>query len=372
MSCKKIRLLRIAQAEEIIKSLELGEIETGKGMNQEMGLARPVDTRWGSHYKTILHVISLYPSIRKVLNKIGEEYRSAEAIGAQTMLTSFESFEFVFMLHLLQEIFGYSDALCNALQRRDQDIVNAIDLLSTTKQELQNLRDDHGWNAFLQEVTSFCLKHKIPVPDMDGFYKPVQRSPKFFKKAKNLHRFHVDMFLSLIDRQLQELNDRFDEVNTNLLICMSSFKPTDSFASYNQENLVKLAQYYPMEFSKTDLVRLSFELTSFVNDMRTDQRFRKVKNLAELSIMLVETKKDLTFPLVYKLLKLVLVLPVATASVERVFSSMKYVKNKLRNRMGEQYLNDCLVTFLEREFFCQVKDEAIISQFLATGSRRIL
>lgn len=57
----------------------------------------------------------LYPSIRKVLNKIGEEYRTAEAIGAQTMLTSFE---FVFMLHLLQEIFGYSDALCNALQRR--------------------------------------------------------------------------------------------------------------------------------------------------------------------------------------------------------------------------------------------------------------
>jgi hypothetical protein len=87
MSCKKIWLLRIAQAEEIIKSLELGEIETEKGMNKEMGLASLVVTRWGSHYKTILRVISLYPSIRKVLNKIGEEYRSAEAIGAQTMLT---------------------------------------------------------------------------------------------------------------------------------------------------------------------------------------------------------------------------------------------------------------------------------------------
>jgi hypothetical protein len=136
-------LLRLAQAEEIIKLLELGEIETGKGMNQEMGLARPAGTSWGSHFETIVHVISLYPSIRKVLNKIGEEYRTAEAIGAQTMLTSFESFEFVFMLHLLQEIFGYSDALCNALQRRDQDIVNAIDLLSITKEELQNLREDN-------------------------------------------------------------------------------------------------------------------------------------------------------------------------------------------------------------------------------------
>jgi hypothetical protein len=88
-----------------------------------------------------------------------------------------------------------------------------------------------------------------------------------------------------------------------------------------------------------------------------------VKNIADLSIMLVKTKKNLSHDMVYKLLKLVLILPVATASVERVFSSMNYVKNKLRNKMGEQFLNDCLVTFLEREFFLQVKDDEIIARF---------
>ena len=65
--------------------------------------------------------------------------------------------------------------------------------------------------------------------------------------------------------------------------------------------------------------------------------------------------------IVYKLLKLVLILPVATASVERVFSSMNYVKNKLRSKMGDDYLNNCLVTFVEREFFNQVKDEDVIN-----------
>ncbi|EAZ41678.1 hypothetical protein OsJ_26213 [Oryza sativa Japonica Group] len=70
-----------------------------------------------------------------------------------------------------------------------------------------------------------------------------------------------------------------------------------------------------------------------------DERFKNVKNLVELSTMLVATKKHTAYEFVYKLLKLVLILPVATASVERVFSSMNYVKNKLRNRMGEQYLN---------------------------------
>ena len=56
-SCKRLQLLRAAQAEEVIEALELGEIESGRGLNQEMGLARPADTRWGSHYKTIQHVI---------------------------------------------------------------------------------------------------------------------------------------------------------------------------------------------------------------------------------------------------------------------------------------------------------------------------
>ena len=46
---------------------------------------------------------------------------------------------------------------------------------------------------------------------------------------------------------------------------------------------------------------------------------------------------------------LVLLLPVATASVERAFSAMNFVKNK--NNMEDQYLNDCLVTFIEKDFF---------------------
>jgi hypothetical protein len=81
--------------------------------------------------------------------------------------------------------------------------------------------------------------------------------------------------------------------------------------------------------------------------------------------MLVETKKSLKHPIVYKLLKLVLVLPIATASVERVFSTMDLVMEKLRNRVGEQLLYDCLITFIEREVFMQVKADALISRFQA-------
>ena len=38
-------MLRVVQAQQIVEALELGEIQSGKGLNQEMGLRRPVDTR---------------------------------------------------------------------------------------------------------------------------------------------------------------------------------------------------------------------------------------------------------------------------------------------------------------------------------------
>jgi hypothetical protein len=346
MSCKKICMLRVAQAEYMIQALKLGEIESGQGLNQEMGISRPGDTRWGSHHRTVMHVMSLYPSIKKVLFRVGKESKGAEALGAQTMLEVFESFEFVFLLHLMNEIFGITDSFCNALQRRDQDIVNAMDLLAFTKVELDVLRDDAGWKEFLDKVTSFCVKHKIRVVDMDGKYKPIQRAKRFYRDAINYHRFHADMFLGVIDRQLQELNNRFGEVNTSLLRCMASFSPAKSFAAFNVENLVKLAEFYPQDFEFEELIQLPFQLNLYINDVSKDENFTNLRSLADLSMMLVKTDKILRYDIVYKLLKLVLVLPVATAGVERVFSSMNYIKNKLRSKMGQIFLYDCLVTFI--------------------------
>jgi hypothetical protein len=63
-----------------------------------------------------------------------------------------------------------------------------------------------------------------------------------------------------------------------------------------------------------------------------------VKNLVELSVMLIQTKKSTKHDIMYKLLKLVLVLPVATATVERVFSSVNYVKKKLWNMIERSIL----------------------------------
>jgi hypothetical protein len=52
-------------------------------------------------------------------------------------------------------------------------------------------------------------------------------------------------------------------------------------------------------------------------------------------LKLVETNKC-KFAMIYKLLKLTLLLSVTTANVERGFSAMKVVKSQLCNKMGDR------------------------------------
>ncbi|GKC55929.1 zinc finger MYM-type protein 1-like protein [Tanacetum coccineum] len=187
-------------------------------------------------------------------------------------------------------------------------------------------------------------------------------NPRWFNKYDWLE-YSIEVFCTIIDLQLQELNNRFNEVNSKLLMCMGSLSPLNCFSSFNSKQLITLAEFYPNEFPRHELSRLSDQLDNYIHDMRKDERFIPLKDVGDLSLKLVELKKHTTYDLVYLLIKLVLILPVATASVERTFSAMTYVKNKLRNSIGDQFLNDCLVTFIEKDVFFEVSHDTIMNRF---------
>jgi hypothetical protein len=75
--------------------------------------------------------------------------------------------------------------------------------------------------------------------------------------------------------------------------------------------------------------------------------------------------------LIYRLIRLVLTLPVSTATSERAFSAMKLVKTRLRNRMEDAFLRDCLVIYIERELAIQFTTDAIIDDFYDMKTRKV-
>ncbi|XP_066395716.1 uncharacterized protein [Miscanthus floridulus] len=235
VSRKRHDMLRNARLENVKKALDCGEIESGTGLHQEMGLPRPGDTRWGSHYKTVCSIITMYEAIHDVLVDLGDDPAYKDDWTKIHFVTgAFENFEFVFFAHLIYIILGYTNELSECLQRRDQDILNAISHVNVAKKRMQKLRSD-GWDNFLEKVTSFCDKHGVEVPAMDGDYVPYGKSARkaIAQKQTNDDHFRGEVYIGVIDQISQEFDNRFDEINMELLSCMSAFSPSKAFASFD-------------------------------------------------------------------------------------------------------------------------------------------
>ena len=78
---------------------------------------------------------------------------------------------------------------------------------------------------------------------------------------------------------------------------------------------------------------------------------------------MVEMKKNVSYPLVYLLVTLALILLVSTVTLERAFSTMNIIKNRLRNQIRDQWINDCFVTYIEKYIFNTIKCEEIMQRF---------
>ncbi|CAI0548692.1 unnamed protein product [Linum tenue] len=370
-SPKRVDSLRDKHAARVIEALSIGDLESGQGLNQQIGLKRPGDTRWGSHLGALTNLMDMFSSVVDVLNEMQFDTRSKEAQGkVVNSLLQMQTFEFVFHMKMMIEVLAITNELSIALQRKDQDLVNAMELINCSKKRLQELRDE-GWEPLFDDVVSFCTKEQIHVPNMNDLFTLAGRTRRSTPhQPTNLHYYQVDLFYAVIDLQLQELNTRFGEVNTRLLDCISCFSPANSFASFDKAKLMSLTEFYPEEFPSNVLSRLHQQLGGYISHVKEDKSFDGLRGIDELARKLVERGKDTLYPLVYLLLKLVLTLPVATASCERAFSAMKIIKNDLRNRLSDQFMNDCLVVYIEKDLLCSISDECILETFQQMKSRR--
>ena len=144
---------------------------------------------------------------------------------------------------------------------------------------------------------------------------------------------------------------------------MACLNPCDSFIAFDKQKLLRLAQFYPQDFSLIESMILNDQLETYIIDMRSSIEFSELKGINDLAEKMVETKRHIVYLLAYLLVTLALVLPVATAIVERTFSAMNIMKNRLRNRMGDQWMNDHLLVYIEKYIFDTIDNETIMQHF---------
>ncbi|KAL9665229.1 hypothetical protein QQ045_020642 [Rhodiola kirilowii] len=166
------------------------------------------------------------------------------------------------------------------------------------------------------------------------------------------------------------MENRFSESTTELLTCVGCLDPKNSFSNFNILKIIRLAELYPQDFSRCALMELEEELKGWIHEMRENEKFSTLQDMGEVARKMAKVGYHIAFPLVYRIIELVLVLPIATSTVERAFFAMKIVKTDLRNKIGDDFLTDCLVCYIEKDVFKSIDNEAIMQYFQNMKTRK--
>ena len=109
----------------------------------------------------------MWSSVLEVLENISEDASDVEKkTQASGLIERMETFEFVFILHLMIRVLGRTQDLSQCLQRNNQNIVCAIGLNGSVLRNMNDMREN-GWDPLFEEVKSFCTKMNIVISNMD-------------------------------------------------------------------------------------------------------------------------------------------------------------------------------------------------------------
>ncbi|KAL7583943.1 hypothetical protein Lser_V15G42964 [Lactuca serriola] len=101
---------------------------------------------------------------------------------------------------------------------------------------------------------------------------------------------------------------------------MGALSPCDSFAQFDKSKLLKLAKLYKYDFDDSDLIKLEGQLEIFYHSCIKDERFITLKEISELSRLML-------------------------------------LKTDLRNKIGNDFLNDALLCNVETEALVKAENE---------------
>lgn len=98
-------------------------------------------------------------------------------------------------------------------------------------------------------------------------------------------------------------------------MCIICLDLRDSFANFDLERLFYLAELYPDDFD--DQLKLIAQLNNYIFVLKTIEHefFSDLESIEDLAKRVVERRWHTTLKLVYRLIELALVLPIATTTV---------------------------------------------------------
>ncbi len=348
-----------------------------KELENSLQLKNLSKTRWTARAESIKAVRNEFEEIVNVLKKISNSKNEFDTTARSKALGLYKKLlqvDFMACLMFSKNIFFKLKMLTEVLEKQSLNIIDAISLIRSTLNMLKSIREDEdSINLEIAAIMKFARSNGVNPEEDYRLHHRLRKAPKGID-ANNQTTADIDCqtfyrreFLALLDVLITSMDENLGKIMEELLPIFETFQTKDHNISL--ENINRILKMLPKS-NKTstvdaEIIQLEIEHLFQIAQEETET----YENFADL--LTISEKYKTALPNANTICRFIATAPITTASSERSFSSLKLIKNFLRNKMGDERLDSCLILHIEKEAADRIALPNVLEKWSKLKHRRI-
>ena len=330
------------------------------------------ETRWACRFKNLHAVENAYEAITNALEIEIMESRDRNTINAIGLLQNLKQGMFIVHLFVLENVLQVVHILSSSLQEKNLTLGKATLLVNSVFKTFEDMRNDSSFSTLWKDISEFAekfdivlepassSKRKKTLPSNLADFSPESTVGRIQESSTSLNAveyWRANIYYKVLDSIIGSLKLRFSEESQELALAV------DQFLNLHYED----SSYFIEIYSST----LNINKDSLKAEMIVAKNLINSDN-ADIDITLEQLQKSVnqsTFPNLYKLIQVAIILPVSSATCERSFSAMRRVKTWLRTSMLQNRFDSLSLLYIEKDI--DVKLEDAVNIFSKKVGRKI-
>lgn len=337
-------------------------------------LAGLSDTRWNCRAVSLSVLLEpgILLSVMETLGDIAASASDGRARAAALGLSKCIDFKFILPLVVFGDIFHRMDVVSTALQGRDLDLMRALEMIDSLIDVMSEKRTDRMWEAYVSRAEALAnevgVDPELPPQRRRRVSVRVDDNPGNEEFLTPLQSLKTAFFFTTLDRICHDLRERFPrEVFENF----SALTPRVMIDSPQlaKSRLSSLATEYEVLGVQPQETEAEFDV--FIQDVGLHFPSFSDGKATPNEIYSWLLKHGTAYPNLQRLYKLLLTMPVTSATAERSFSKLALIKTKCRNTMAGTRLRSLMDAACERDIAKELDSEMLVDRFAMYVERRM-
>ena len=263
---------------------------------------------------------------------------------------------------MFNELLGMTNKLSECLQSVQVDLAKAVRVVYAVKETLKDKRSEKAFDEVWKVFES--LWQKLKLVDVESELEQLRRSRRLPARLQNgvvettignrqqfegASDYRCYVYFPVLDSFIAEMNRRFSDESTTIMKAVQACTPgSDTF--FDPMAIEQFCQFYDVDLS-------------IQSEIEVARKYLSIQDLKKSAAALLDALPMNFFPHLTQMLRIIVTIPVSSATCERVNSCLGQIKNSKRSTMQNNCLSNLTIIAMNSDLLKTLDYQEIIDIF---------